>query len=427
MSKRLLAIYDFSVFPYALGDLTTWFIKKNCQAIRLNYSEILFILISSDNVNFYQNKNLLKEKNKVLEDLISIPSYLQIRNKIKIVHNYSELTHLKEDKSIITYALNKKILESFLNKKERNSIIHFLIHPQSIHFRVASSLYRAATPLRIRKIITPILKKPIIKYFEKLEKEQNSFINDIASHRDLNSFFKKNKHFPFLSTNKNKIKNNIISMQFRFRKLDSKVFGLDAIERDASIIIWSLIINLINRFFPTEKIYLLGRAEEKPPFLKNLNNVYIRNKSQSLQDDLNIMLNSSIFLGSSSGFAAIANFSELPYLITKVNKDARQNYDISSSSKKLPFARPNQVLVDKEDPLEIMSFYCKIKKQDFSVIKNYFKNKSKLFAKLKDKESFILDNSVIQNNNFFINEYLVNSKIKDENIFYLYLISTLNQ
>lgn len=427
MSKRLLAIYDFSVYPYALGDLTTWYIKKNCQAISLNYSEIYFILISTNNVNYYQNRNLLKEKKRVLEDLISIPQYLRIRNKVKVINNYTELSQLKEDKSIISYALNKQTLESFINKKDRNNLKHYLTHPHSVHFRIASSLYRAVTPLGIRKIITPVLKKPIIRYLENLEKEKNAFIKDIASHRDLNFFFKKNKHFPFLSTNKNKIKNNTISMQFRFRKLDSKVFGHDAIERDASIIIWSLIINLINRFSPTEKIYLLGRPEEKPLFLRNLNNVYVRNKSQSLQVDLKFMLNSSIFLGSSSGFAAIANFSELPYLITKVNKDARKNYHISSSSNKLPFARPNQVLTDKEDPLEIMSFYCKIKKQDFSVIKNYFKNKSKLFAKLKDKESFILDNPVIQNNNFFINEYLANSKIKDANLFYLYLICTLNQ
>lgn len=426
MNRKLLAIYDFSVFPYALGDLTTWYIQKNCEAINLNYNEILFILLSSNRINLYQNKNLLKERQRILNDLSSIPKYLQIKNKVKIIYNNKMLNQLISDKSLISDPINKKILEAVINKKNNNNLVDFLLDPKSIHYRTTTFLYRSITPLSLRKIITPIFKLPFIKYLESRQ-NINDFMSNVASHRNLNNFFKNNKYFPFLKNNKKNNNKNNIAIQFRFRQLDTKTFGHDSIERDASIITWSLVINLFNFFFPYEKIYLLGRPEEKPPFLIANKKIYIRNKDQSLIDDLRYMFNSSIFLGSSSGFAAVANFSELPYLITKVNENAKKNYDIPISKNKLPFAKSNQVLKENEDPLEIMSFYCKIKKKDFSIIRNYFKNQFKLFSQIKNKESFILDNPVIKNNNFFINEYLVNSKTKDVSLFYLYLICTLNQ
>jgi hypothetical protein len=388
-------------------------------------------LIASDGVNRYQNKNLLKEKNNIILDLKSITSFLQIQNQILVVKSNKDFLRVINKYKYSHEKNNKKVINSWLEnrkRKSKNKIRNFLLNPQSGHYKLFITFYTYFFSYDFRKnYLAPFLRKILKGYYLQLQIQQNQFRKEVASHKDLNLFFKKNNFFPYLKTNHNKINSNYISMQFRFRKLDAKTFGKDSLERDASLIIWCLVINLFDYFFPNVKIFLLGRAEEKPFFIKNYKNTHIRNKKDHLYDDMKKMLQSSCFLGSSSGFAAIANFSELPYLITKVNKDARKNYVISSSSNKLPFARPNQVLTDKEDPLEIMSFYCKIKKQDFSVIKNYFKNKSKLFAKLKDKESFILDNLVIQNNNFFINEYLANSKIKDENLFYLYLISTLNQ
>ena len=426
MTRKLLAIYDFSIFPYALGDLTTWFIKKNCEALRLNYNEILFILLSTNRINFYQNKNLLKERERILNDLSVIPKYLQIRNKVIIISSYTMLNQFMSDKTLMSDPLNNKILETFINIEKSSNLVRFLLNPFSIHFRSISFLYRCIAPLSFRKIITPIFKIPLIKYLES-KQNQSDFMNNVASHRDLNYFFKVNKYFPYLKIDKKNNNKKNIAIQFRYRQLDVKTFGHDSIERDASIITWSLIINLFKYFFPNEKIYLLGRPEEKPPFLRDYKNIYMRNMDQSLIDDLRNMFNSSIFLGSSSGFAAVANFSELPYLITKVNETAKKNYNIPRSKNKLPFATANQVLKENEDPLEIISFYCNIKKKDFSVIRNYFKNQFKLFLKIKNNETYILENPVIQNNNFFINEYLLNVKLKERNLFYLYLICSLNQ
>lgn len=56
-------------------------------------------------------------------------------------------------------------------------------------------------------------------------------------------------------------------------------------------------------------------------------------------------------MGSSSGFAAMANFTKVPYVITKIGSNAVNSYEIKYGEEKLPFASNQQNLIyEKESP-----------------------------------------------------------------------------
>jgi hypothetical protein len=67
------------------------------------------------------------------------------------------------------------------------------------------------------------------------------------------------------------------------------------------------------------------------------------------------MLQSDLFIGTSSGFAAMANFSRTPYFITRMNDESCNAYRIEPGCTQLPFATERQFLVyEPETPQLLM-------------------------------------------------------------------------
>jgi hypothetical protein len=67
------------------------------------------------------------------------------------------------------------------------------------------------------------------------------------------------------------------------------------------------------------------------------------------------MLQADLFIGTSSGFAALANFSELPYFITHMNKESCNAYAIEQGSPKLPFASAGQFLIYEKESSALLA------------------------------------------------------------------------
>ena len=88
----------------------------------------------------------------------------------------------------------------------------------------------------------------------------------------------------------------------------------------------------------------MGRVlQEKPLEMLRLPNVTsLRVYGMGLGHELTLMLRSNLFIGSSSGFAAYANFTAIPYFITRMNPGSCQAYAIPDGSNYLPFAKKNQ-------------------------------------------------------------------------------------
>jgi hypothetical protein len=66
------------------------------------------------------------------------------------------------------------------------------------------------------------------------------------------------------------------------------------------------------------------------------------------------MLQSDLFIGASSGFAAMANFSEVPYFITRMTSGACKTYDIEFGAPRLPFGNDRQLLVYEPETRELL-------------------------------------------------------------------------
>jgi hypothetical protein len=91
---------------------------------------------------------------------------------------------------------------------------------------------------------------------------------------------------------------------------------------------------------------VLGRIQEKPlEILRMPNVISLRTLGLGLGHELTLMLHSDLFMGTSSGFAAMANFSAIPYFITHMNRNSCIAYGIELGAEQLPFATEGQILV----------------------------------------------------------------------------------
>jgi hypothetical protein len=73
-----------------------------------------------------------------------------------------------------------------------------------------------------------------------------------------------------------------------------------------------------------------------------------------LGHELTLMTRSDLFIGTSSGFAAMANFCEVPYFITHMNRESCNAYAIPEGASRLPFAAPNQELIYEPESTEML-------------------------------------------------------------------------
>ena len=108
---------------------------------------------------------------------------------------------------------------------------------------------------------------------------------------------------------------------------------------------WLQFLSYCSTEHPNVCFVLLGKLEEKPLKLFSLENCFVpRLNNQGLAHELAWVEESDFLMGSSSGFAAMANFSKTPYVITKITKRATDNYCIPFGVQKLPFAKGFQEL-----------------------------------------------------------------------------------
>ena len=147
---------------------------------------------------------------------------------------------------------------------------------------------------------------------------------------------------------------SFIAVNFRLRAYDESS-GPALLSRDSDLQAWIEFFRQAATKHPRLKFAILGKLEEKPEALLKLGNVFFpRLSGQSLGHELAWVECSRLFMGSSSGFAAMANFTKVPYFITRMNERAYANYDIPIGSEKLPFASEEQWLVDEEESPELL-------------------------------------------------------------------------
>jgi len=307
-----------------LGDVITWSIKTAIRASRANCSTVnLFVCTDKNEPACSFQSSYINSKNYrfFFRDLDLIFHFHPLANKYEV---FDDRSSFKE----AIYACHAK---------QKNPVIqaNFLQYLKAYKSRFCAQSLR--------------------KYHE----------SEISLHSDINEHYLQNLEIPRLKcvesireqviTSKRNLGDRVfIALNFRLRGQDKNTD--DAwLCRDSDVEAWLQFLSYCSTEHPNVCFVLLGKLEEKPLKLLSLENCFVpRLNNQGLAHELAWVEESDFLMGSSSGFAAMANFSKTPYVITKITKRATDNYCIPFGSPKLPFAEGFQKLIYESESKELL-------------------------------------------------------------------------
>lgn len=136
------------------------------------------------------------------------------------------------------------------------------------------------------------------------------------------------------------------------------------INRDSPLEEWHRFIDTAGARHPDVHFLMLGGYHEWHRALLGRRNVTVpRALGLSLAHELALLAHADLFIGTSSGFATMATFSEVPYLITNVEPFFADFVGVKPDHPHYPFARKDQTLTWKaEDAATLMAYLESVKK-----------------------------------------------------------------
>jgi len=132
--------------------------------------------------------------------------------------------------------------------------------------------------------------------------------------------------------------------------------------RDAPLAEWYEFLRVVGRRYPDVHFFMLGGFAEWEHTLLTLDNVSIpRTMGLTLAHELALLVASSLFMGTSSGFATMATFSGVPYVITYIEPLFAKYAGVEPNAARYPFAGANQYLVwRREDARLLLRYFQRI-------------------------------------------------------------------
>ena len=147
----------------------------------------------------------------------------------------------------------------------------------------------------------------------------------------------------------------IVAIHMRLRRLDIGYGGKHTYSRDSNFLEWHEFLREAGRKHPDVQFVALGRLQEKPLELLRLPNVMsLRTLGLGLGHELTLLLKSDLFIGTSSGFSAMACFSRLPYFMTNIDSGTCRAYCIEYGAERVPFASDRQRLIYEPETRELL-------------------------------------------------------------------------
>lgn len=315
-SESLCAIYDFELFPFSLGDVLTWNVQTAIRCEELGRKQVdRYICMDAENPAFVFQRDMITSDNCELffSELFGAFGTHPTPGGIFIYHDRREmLARLKEvgagDEA------NSQIIAEYEWALGNGGIDQ--------------------------------------------EARDKYFLENVYSHERINAFVAKYGRVPQLrpsggcAGDVSGLMNHLFSgkkivvAHMRLRRLDAGYGGALTYARDSDVVEWYEFLKEAGKTHPDVVFVLAGRIQEKPiEFLRLQNAVTIRSLGLGLGHELSLILRSDLFMGSSSGFAAMANFSNVPYFITNMTNASCAHYGIESGCDRLPFASEKQILV----------------------------------------------------------------------------------
>jgi len=323
-AKPYCAVYDFELLPYALGDVLTWNVQTaiRCRDIGRDRVDIYICMDQRYPVSMYQ-WDLVRPENQWLffNELFGAFGTHPCPGNIHIFRNRDEL-------------LDK--LREIARDDPPNA---------------------AAIADYERTVANKEEGDALVEYFTRY----------VHSHQQINDFFRRQGRIPLLRPSagcepdvsgllaRRFAGKKIVPFHLRLRKLDVGYGGEHSYDRDSDFLEWYEFLRTAAQKHRGVQFIALGRLQEKPLELLRLPNVAsLRTYGLSLGHELTLALRSDLFIGSSSGFGAMANFSAIPYFITRMNAASCKAYGIDMGVAQLPFATGRQRLVYEPETRELL-------------------------------------------------------------------------
>jgi hypothetical protein len=317
------AIYDFSLMPFALGDALTWNVHTaiRCEEAGRNRVDAYLCLDQRSAANVYQRDFVTLDNSALLFNELfgAFGTHPRLGNVFLYRDRASMIGQLRQ------YASEDAPLRTTLDGYERT-----LADDGS-------------------------------------EEVKRYFLENAYSHVAINAFFRKSGGIPLLGPSmgcepdvaglleRRLAGKRVVAFHMRLRRLDVGYGGDLTYSRDSDFVEWFEFLREAGRRYPDVQFVAMGRRQEKPLEMLQLPNVTcLRVWGLGLGHELTLLRRSDLFIGASSGFAAMAYFSETPYFITRMTKGACNAYDVDFGDQRLPFGNSRQFLVYEPETRDLL-------------------------------------------------------------------------
>ena len=318
----LLGFLDYHYMPYALGDTMTWLMNLQVEASRRGLTKIVQLIHANPEnpASFLQRHINRQNYQEILTNLF--PAFLcsPMTDTIHVLgQNHTYWTML------LTSALGGKEMWPGLSAQFLESI-------------------------------------------------------DYISHKRINAYFEANGTLPLLEAPRGYTQS---AAAFRRRHLGRRFVVTVNIRqsavtpvptcchRDSPMDAWMTFFDRVARRYPEVVFVILGSYLEWDRHLYMRENIVIpRTFGHGLGMDLALLFGGDLFMGTSSGFAAAATFSAMPYIITSIEHQVERYIGIPVGTPHYPFAKPCQTLSWEPESSDLLmalfeDTYAVLKKRDF--------------------------------------------------------------
>ncbi|MGJ8682424.1 hypothetical protein [Paraglaciecola sp.] len=308
------AVWDFTIWPYALGDILNWNICLCCEAINKGLKNIdIYIIVDETRPS------------------PKVQGYIS-------THNYERFLL-----DIFPAFYTNPMLNTIKIFKSRNEFEREMINLTCQKTECTPNMYNYAENLQLASM-------------------PDKRLAYSGEFKTINEFYKTNNYVPKLKAFKGveTVGTNLkfgfskdvffVSLHLRQRKSElGTVDSSASLYRDVEFDHWIAFIEKIGKLYPNVKFLLAGRHEEVDRRILNLPNViFLKHYGHTLAGELSAIIESDLFIGSNSGPAMMAMLSDVPYLIYQTT--AGQQYtakicDIEVGSPTIQFANENQYII----------------------------------------------------------------------------------
>lgn len=301
-----VGIYDFSYAPYALGDCLTWQENVTIGAIEKGYKKVRLCLVADPDTPSCS-----------LQPHINITNYVGFVQELYPAFFSCPLT-------VAVHVF-----------RDQNSFNLFLIDS----WRKGISSWPVFNDHFNRQL-------------------------DYISHKKINAFYEKNGSVPKLvapTGYAHAVERLVQDLSEKFvvavNIRQSQLSAVPAnVYRDSPIDVWHEFFRLTTARYPDVLFFFLGRyGEWDLELMRHPNVIIMRTNGYSLGHELAMVHSCDLFMGTSSGFATAATFSNTPYVITNMEKRASTYIDVPVGASRYPFAQDNQVLHWERETLEFLA------------------------------------------------------------------------